>query len=438
MLIVSIAANLAAIIYFKYTKFFLGIFIPEHDIPEFVRVIVLPLAISFFTFQQIAYLVDIWRGQISVGRFSLYALFVSFFPQLIAGPIVRYQQIVPQYEAMGLARRLLPRLFIVGVTLFIIGLGKKVLIADSLSPYVGDVFKFAARGYPVGFYDAWIGALGYTFQLYFDFSGYSDMAIGLGLMMGFRLPVNFFSPYKSLTIVEFWRRWHISLSVFFRDYLYIPLGGGRKGPWRQMLNLMVVMALVGLWHGAGWTFVIWGVYHGVLLVVTHLVGRGWDALRGARIAFVDRIHQRIASSDRFRVGVPLLSWLVTFVLVVLGWVLFRATSLDEAMAIYQGMSLVNGPWGYTLALLDIRLYPIAGLLIVGAAIIALAFPNAVELIRRLHRVVDSGELVAVGRASVINMEWRLSYGYAILLGVLTYFAITTVSNVSTEFLYFNF
>ena len=196
LLAIGIVVDLLALGYFKYMGFFAGVVVAKEAVPDFINSIVLPLGVSFFTFHQIAYLVDVWRGEVRVARFSTYALFVSFFPQLIAGPIVRYGEVTHQFDAFANARRLIPRIAIVGAILFVIGLSKKVLVADSLAPYVNDVFKFAEKGNPVGYLDAWVGALAYTFQLYFDFSGYTDMALGLALMMGIRLPINFFSPYK--------------------------------------------------------------------------------------------------------------------------------------------------------------------------------------------------------------------------------------------------
>src|SRR3569832_1691301 len=226
--------------------------------------IILPLGISFFTFQKIAFLVDAYRGEI--GRLNLldFALFVSFFPQLIAGPIVHHSEVMPQFRRIGTAAvKLAP----VGLTLFALGLAKKVLLADTAARYATPLFDAAAAGKALDFTAAWSAALTYTAQLYFDFSGYSDMAIGAALLFGIRLPINFNSPYQATSIIDFWRRWHITLSRFLRDYLYIPLGGNRRGEPRRLLNIIVTMAIGGLWHGANWTFVLWGTFHGLLLVV---------------------------------------------------------------------------------------------------------------------------------------------------------------------------
>ncbi|MDD9879008.1 MAG: MBOAT family protein, partial [Magnetovibrio sp.] len=245
-LFVGVTLNIFLLVYFKYSNFFLEAITPitETTIPRVD--IVLPLAISFFTFQQIAYLVDVYRGARAVDNYFDYALFVAFFPQLIAGPIVRHDEFFPQL-AKSLKRS--PRLLdiAVGVTIFTIGLFKKTILGDGLANYADPVFDAAATGASVNFLDSWVGVLAFTFQIYFDFSGYSDMAIGLARLFGIRLPINFYSPYKSLNISEFWRRWHISLSRFLLDYLYIPLGGNRGNALQTVGNLMIVMVLGGLW-----------------------------------------------------------------------------------------------------------------------------------------------------------------------------------------------
>ncbi len=243
-----------------------------------------------------------------------YSLFVSFYPQLIAGPILRHDELIPQLRAV---KNFIfsERNFALGLTLFILGLSKKMLIADNLSPWVAQVFNHADS---VTFLEAWIGALSYTFQLYFDFSGYSDMAIGLGWMVNINLPINFNSPYKASSIIDFWRRWHITLSAFLRDYLYIPLGGNRKGETRRIVNLMLTMLLGGLWHGAGWTYVIWGGLHGLFLGINNV----WRKLGISLPKFV---------------GVT-----VTFLAVVASWVLFRAATFQDALELLQAMAGMKG------------------------------------------------------------------------------------------------
>jgi len=253
----GILVNLGAIGYFKYAGFLVSA--AGHAIGTNWETsgIVLPLAISFFTFQQIAYLIDAYRGETEEDDLLNYFLFVTFFPQLIAGPIVHHREMLPQFLRRG-ATRLRPNHLAVGITIFAIGLFKKVIIADGMAGYATPVFAAADRGFALTFPEAWSGVLAYSFQIYFDFSGYSDMAIGLARLLGIRLPINFFSPYKADSIIEFWRRWHISLSRFLRDYLYIPLGGGRAGVPARYRNILITMLLGGLWHGAGWTFIVWG------------------------------------------------------------------------------------------------------------------------------------------------------------------------------------
>ncbi|HCU5992170.1 TPA: MBOAT family protein, partial [Legionella pneumophila] len=221
------------------------------------------------------------------------------------------------------------RYFIIGLSIFIIGLFKKVCLADTIAPKVNYIFDLPGKGYDLSFVDAWIGAIGYTLQLYFDFSGYSEMAIGLSYMIGIKLPVNFNSPYKAINIIDFWRRWHMSLSRFFRDYLYIPLGGGRRGAFRKYLNLFIVMIIVGFWHGAGWTFILWGTYHGSLLILNH----GWLA---CKTMLSNSFHFKINSKITSKI-LQYLSIAFTFLLVVLGWVLFRADNFGTVENFYKGM-----------------------------------------------------------------------------------------------------
>jgi D-alanyl-lipoteichoic acid acyltransferase DltB (MBOAT superfamily) len=313
VLTIGIAANLLALAYFKYANFLLynvdalsgRHFSPLH--------IVLPLGISFFTFTQIAFLVDAYQGKARELGFFRYCLFVAFFPHLIAGPIVHHSELMPQFGTKG-AKRWTPTNVDIGIAFLSLGLLKKVILADSCAPWADQVFN-AARS--VSFFDAWRGAIAYTLQLYFDFSGYSDMAIGLAMMFNIRLPDNFDSPYKAVSIVDFWRRWHMTLSRFLRDYLYIPLGGNRKGEARRRLNLLITMLLGGIWHGAGWTFAIWGAYHGLLLTLNHL----WF--------------------NRHR-SLPLpMARLLTFLAVIVGWVFFRSRDLPTAADRLRSMAAIG-------------------------------------------------------------------------------------------------
>ncbi len=265
---IGVSGNIVCLAWFKYAGFFtqnINTLLP-HDVP--IPDIVLPLGISFFTFVQIAYLVDAWRGMVGKHSFIEYLGFVTFFPHLIAGPILNHKTIMPQLHSLP-QREYDWTKAALGLSLLALGLFKKVVIADELAKYASPVFTAADSGEIITIIQAWEGALGYSFQLYFDFSAYSDMAIGIGLMFGIRLPDNFNSPYKAASIIEFWRRWHITLSTFLRDYLYIPLGGNRKGRLRRYVNLMLTMLLGGLWHGAGWTFIVWGGLHGLYLCINH-------------------------------------------------------------------------------------------------------------------------------------------------------------------------
>ena len=307
----GVALNLALLCYFKYTNFIFDSINMLTGAPMPFVNIVLPLGISFFTFQQIAYLVDVMRGAPVERDIVSYTLFVSFFPHLIAGPLVHHAEMIPQFKRGRTSRSAV--LAARGLAIFAAGLFKKVVIADNLAQFVSPVFAHVDAGGGVTTQWAWLATLAYTFQIYFDFSGYSDMAVGLALLFGIRLPVNFRSPYKAMSIVEFWRRWHITLSRFLRDYLYIPLGGNRLGEQRRYLNLMITMLLGGLWHGAGWNFLIWGGLHGLYLCVNHL----WQAWRGA--------------GAKVRSGpATIASWAITFFAVVIAWVFFRARTAAGA------------------------------------------------------------------------------------------------------------
>lgn len=311
----GVAANLALIGYFKYANFFAENVASLFGASWHNLDIFLPLGISFFTFQQIACLVDTYHGKLGVMPFRHYALFVSFFPQLIAGPIVLADKIIPQFSDKKIFC-LSWKSICVGLTLFSIGLFKKVIIADTFSPWTALAFE---AEHPLTLLEAWGGALAYTIQLYFDFSGYSDMALGLASFFNIKLPLNFNSPYKAKSIIDFWRRWHMTLSAFLRDYLYIPLGGNRKGKARRYVNLMATMLLGGLWHGAGWTFVIWGGLHGLYLTVNHF----WREHSPVRLP-------------------SFIGWLATFLSVVVAWVFFRAESAGQAVEILKGMAGMNG------------------------------------------------------------------------------------------------
>ncbi len=426
-LVAGVALNLGLLGYFKYAAFIVTNLNHVFDTTLAPPKVALPLAISFFTFQQIAFLVDTSRAEARPGGLLPYGFFVTFFPQLIAGPIVSHHELLPQL-ARKWALKIRSRNFAVGMSVFVLGLFKKVVIADSLAPFANTVFDAADRG--VGaptLFEAWGGALAYTFQLYFDFSGYSDMAIGLGLVFGLRLPFNFDSPYKATSVIEFWRRWHITLSRFLRDYLYIALGGNRRGKARRHLNLMVTMLLGGLWHGAGWNFMFWGGLHGTYLIVNHGLRsllpptQSWAAARVGQV--------------------------MTFGCVVLGWIFFRATTTDGAMALLRGMagmegvylpasiadrffSGAEGEWGQMLVTPVVpiwfgRDFAGAALWVVVAACLTFFMPNVQEFMR-----------LAPTRPRP-RLRFSLALHWALLLGLAATWALVSLS-AGSEFLYYNF
>lgn len=308
-LILGLCGNLLLLGYYKYTGFFMEQINLLAGTNWLIPHIILPLGISFFTFTQSAYLIDAYRGETAKYSFLKYCLFVTIFPHLIAGPIIYHKDMIPQFMNTrnchinydNMAK---------GIALFSIALLKKVCIADNISVWVNSIFNHYDQ---LNFLEAWAGALGYTFQLYFDFSAYSEMAIGLGLMLNLKFPVNFNSPYQSLSIIDFWRRWHMTLGTWVKSYIYIPLGGNRHGDFAKMRNLFIAMLLIGFWHGAGWTFVLWGGIHGALLVINHL----WR---------------------KYGISLPkVLCWGLTFFSVMMAWIFFRAENFSQALQIIQSM-----------------------------------------------------------------------------------------------------
>ncbi len=309
LLSVGIVFNLVLLAYYKYTDFFIENL--DHLLGSNISLLhlALPLAISFYTFQQISYLVDSYKEETKEYDFLNYTLFVTFFPQLIAGPIVHHAEMMPQF-AKKRNKVKNYRNIAIGLFIFSIGLFKKVVIADTFAVWATQGFDVTTT---LNFFEAWATSLSYTFQLYFDFSGYTDMAIGAALLFNIKLPINFNSPYKTLSIQDFWRRWHITLSRFLKDYIYIPLGGNRKGEFRTYANLMVTFILGGLWHGAGWTFIFWGFLHGIALVI-----------------------YRVWSKLGFKLW-SWLAWLITFNFINIAWVFFRAKEWDDAVKVLSGM-----------------------------------------------------------------------------------------------------
>jgi alginate O-acetyltransferase complex protein AlgI len=395
--------------------------------------IILPIGISFFTFTQIAYLVDAYRGKVREAKFVNYLLFVTYFPHLIAGPVLHHKEMMPQFDV---AENYRPNAanFTVGLTIFAIGLAKKVLLADNLAPHANPVFVAGAE---LNFLSAWVGVLAYTFQLYFDFSGYSDMAIGLSRMFGVKLPLNFDSPYKSRSISEFWRRWHMTLSRFLRDYLYIPLGGNRAGPLRQKVNLMVTMVLGGLWHGAGWTFVIWGTLHGLFLVVNHF----WSGSK-IKMLFSGHLPEAIGNG---------LAWLLTFLCATFAWVYFRSPDLATAnhvvsamlgqsgVALPEGLMLRLGAFGQWLSAVGVSLQLGGGAKFVEAWVwiliampIAFLAPNTQQIMSKFEPALAYAQTTLSQR-----LVWNPNLAHSVAAGVLLGLAVLSLSN-PTEFLYFQF
>jgi alginate O-acetyltransferase complex protein AlgI len=350
----GVALNLAVLALFKYADFFRGSVFGVLDTSWQRWDLILPLGISFFVFQKISYLIDLRRGDRHIYGFVDFFMFVMFFPQLIAGPLVRHNEIIHQFAARPDRPEMWENLSR-GFILFLIGVAKKVALADTMAMLADPLFH-AAQFTPLGMTEAWIATAGYTLQIYFDFSGYSDMAIGLGLMFGLRLPFNFNAPYRAVSVRDFWRRWHMTLSRFLRDYLYIPLGGNRGGGALMAVNLIATMLLGGLWHGANWTFVVWGGLHGVALAVNHF----W-----AQYGF------RLPSG---------LAWLLTLLFIMVGWVLFRSPDFTSAAQILSSMAGLHGLGSVSID----REY--AAALAIGSLVAVLGFTSQDAALRQLRPV----------------------------------------------------
>jgi alginate O-acetyltransferase complex protein AlgI len=430
ILIASVAVNLILLGFYKYADFFASTAneIAKTDLP--LLHVALPIGISFFTFTQIAFLADAGKGIVKEYRFVHYLLFVSYFPHLIAGPILHHAEMMPQF-ASAAPYRLSARCFGVGLTVFTIGLAKKVLIADPFGNLASPIFAEAHAGVPIRLIAAWVGVLAFTFQLYFDFSGYSDMAIGISKLFGIDLPVNFASPYKSTSIIQFWQRWHMTLSRFLRDYLYFPLGGNRKGKLRRYMNLMTTMLLGGLWHGANYTFLIWGGLHGCYLMINH----AWRSFfPHRRPSFVGTLGSGAA----------------TFLAVAAAWIFFRAEDIPSAFNLLRGITGFNGiavhqaagafPQEFA------HLFPQAAVVPEGvfqrlqltpprvemavrflcAAVMLLAMPNTRQIVERIE-----------GNCASNRSSGFYRYAVPGLAGVLLIAALSQMQKVSA-FLYFQF
>jgi len=438
LLFLGLLLNLCLLGYYKYADFLIGTLRAVSGAEIELLNLLLPLAISFFTFTQIAYLVDVYRDQAKHYNFIDYTLFVVFFPHLIAGPIVRHWEIIPQFSPK------MPRFssadFSLGATIFLIGLYKKLLLADPISGVAESVFGASQGGTTLTFFDAWFGTLAYTMQIYFDFSGYSDMAIGLARMFSIKFPVNFDSPYKAASIAEFWRSWHITLMRFFREYLYIPLGGNRCGIPRHFANILTVFLFSGLWHGAGWTFIAWGALHGIYSVIH----AAWAGLLA-----------KMAWSPEGNPAYRVLAIALTFLAVIFAWVLFRAHSFQDAQSIYASMLGFHGftvPYNIGEARLGLgRLFEALGAEMVprdqnipglsyawtihGLVIlfgIVWLLPNTQQILARMNPILETVQKPA-------KWQFRFNFAGGMLLGLPAVLALRTfLGNQSSPFLYFNF
>lgn len=458
-LIFGVVSNLALLGYYKYLDFFLStlntLFMDDFNLQH----IVLPLAISFFTFTQIAFLIDSYRDEAHEYNFLHYCLFVTFFTHLIAGPIVHHKQFLPQFLGNGNKFLNLENIA-VGLTIFGVGLFKKIIFADGLAGDVAKVYGQPGNTILVApdFVDAWIGTLSYALQLYFDFSGYSDMAIGLSLLFGIKLPVNFNSPYKAVNIIEFWRRWHMTLSNFLRDYLYISLGGNRKGKVRRYLNLWLTMLLGGAWHGASVNFLIWGGLHGFYLIINH----GWHVIR--RSVGLD------GASSYTKTPLRVLSIAITFVATIFAWVFFRAFDLHSAglisgamagasgvsfakvnQALVLGVAQAGALFGPVSAfhdltwlrkvfvfLIDVQKidWGIAGTLVTLSGLLAIVWltPNTQQIFKAYNPTIDS-------RSEGDEEHWQFSMSWqsGLFVSLVIIVALSQLfSALPSQFMYFNF
>jgi alginate O-acetyltransferase complex protein AlgI len=425
LVVAGIAANLLVLAYFKCASFLISVVSGYAlSLPE------LPLALSFTTFVQIAFLCDVYRRRTPV-ELPAYALFVAFFPHLIAGPIVRWNELGPQI-AEAERYRLDWGNVALGLTIFTFGLGKKLFLADPLAVHVAPVFDAAARADPVATLAAWGGALAYSAELYFDFSGYSDMAVGLGLLFNLRLPINFAAPFRATSLIDLWRRWHISLSRFLRDFVYVPLGGSHDGETRRSLNLLITMTLGGLWHGAAWTFILWGAFHGALLALNH----AWRSLRH---------HGALLPGGGF------FGWAATFLAFAVGMVLFRAPDLASAGRLLVAMIGFGGStdapllpwdvWGIKHGYLPEQLlrdwfgatWSVRGSLwTIAALAVALAIPDTMEICD-----YREGEPNSDWRRTKSPLKWRPTSAWLVAVAVLFLFAFAKIGSVKV-FLYYQF
>jgi D-alanyl-lipoteichoic acid acyltransferase DltB (MBOAT superfamily) len=401
LLFISVGANLLVLSYFKYIHFIISSINDILNINIIDVKVSLPIGISFFTFTQIAFLVDTQRGEARETKAGHYLLFVTYFPHLIAGPIIHHKEMMPQFARPETYK---PRLenIALGFSYFAAGLFKKTVLADGISDYVSPIFSAASKGQPLLASEAWIGVLSYTLQIYFDFSGYSDMAIGLAKIMGIDFPLNFNSPYKSASIIDFWRRWHMTLSRFLRDYLYFPLGGNRKSSVRRYANLMITMVLGGLWHGASWNFVVWGAIHGFALLINH----AWRNLAGkATVVMIWPI-----------------GWALTMFVAIFAWVPFRAESFSETWLLWKDMFGFGASGKPVLS--NALSHSVRWIIVLFS--IALLFPNTQEIMNKSY-------------ARFRFLLWRPTLPWAVAFGLTFGLGIAAMEmQNSSQFLYFRF
>lgn len=424
----GICANLCFLGYFKYTNFFIDNInaVGSLGIPHLH--ILLPVGISFYTFIQIGYLLELYAGQAKMVKFSHYFLFSSFFPCVTAGPLLLQREMMPQFAEQK--EDVLDKLRIaIALTVITIGLFKKLVLADNIAPYANLVFDGVADGGAVSMMTAWIGALAYTLQLYFDFSGYSDMALGIGYLFGFRLPLNFNSPLKATSIIDFWRRWHMTMTRFFTNFVYTPLGvslmrrsvKARYGQWKRFavavaMPITLTMVLAGIWHGAGWTFIIFGLLHGIALAANH----AWR------------------QTNLVTLPAPV-AWVATMAVVVVGMVIFRAPELSVATTMLASMVGLSGLGAVAGSAAGLEMVTVdaasAIALIVGFGAIVLLFPNAQEIMRN-HVISSDGEANANASAKLF-MTWKASPAWAVVTVLLVVASLGLISG-ETTFLYYQF
>ena len=428
----GVCVNLLLLAYFKYADFFVSNLTTVLGWNYEKLEIILPMGISFYTFTQIAFLVDAYRREAHEYKPINYGLFVTYFPHLIAGPILHHKEMMPQFSKVGGRIGVNADCLCLGFGFLAIGLFKKLVIADSLAVIADAVFD--AVGSPT-LIEAWIAALAYTFQLYFDFSGYSDMAIGISLMFGIWLPLNFNSPYQAMSIVDFWRRWHMTLSRFLKEYVYIPLGGNRNGRVARSRNLIITMLIGGVWHGAGWTFVIWGALHGLFLLINHV----WR-----------NVSRKVAFPFLRSSGVHIFGGTLTFICVVVGWVFFRSSDVGTAVKIIKGMLGYNGFALPAQVTSRLDLIPITSLItestrfaypdligvsgtILLVSLLVFCTPNSQQLLLGIN-VGTTLPLEVSERSSFLRIPARLR---ALLTACVALIAIGHISELS-PFLYFQF